>query len=93
MGAAYLLPRIVGLGRATELLILGNKIDARRAYEIGLATEVVPEDDLHTAAAGLAQRLADGPRSPSPRRSRCSRESKTPTSAARSSSRRSRKPC
>ncbi len=61
MGAAYLLPRIVGLGRATELLILGNKIDAQRAYAIGLATEVVPNDDLHTAAAGLAQRLADGP--------------------------------
>ncbi len=61
MGAAYLLPRLVGLGRATELLILGNKIDAQRTYEIGLATEVVPDDDLHTAAAGLAQRLADGP--------------------------------
>ena len=61
MGAAYLLPRLVGLGRATELLILGDKIDAQRAYEIGLATEVVPDDDLHTAAAGLAQRLADGP--------------------------------
>ena len=41
MGSAYLLPRIVGLGRATELLMLGDKIDAQRAYEIGLATAVV----------------------------------------------------
>ncbi|HUO74542.1 MAG TPA: enoyl-CoA hydratase-related protein [Solirubrobacteraceae bacterium] len=61
MGAADLLPRIVGLGPATELLMLGNRIDAQTAREIGLATEVVPHDDLHTAAAGLAQRLADGP--------------------------------
>src|ERR1700726_1178314 len=38
MGSAYLLPRIVGLGRATELLILGDKLSAERAYAIGLAT-------------------------------------------------------
>ena len=60
MGTADLLPRIVGLGRATELLMLGNRIDAQTARDFGLATEVVPHDDLHTAA-GLAQRLADGP--------------------------------
>jgi enoyl-CoA hydratase/carnithine racemase len=61
MGSAYLLPRIVGLGRATELLILGEKLSAERAYEIGLATEVVHDDDLKDRAAALAQRLADGP--------------------------------
>ena len=61
MGSAYLLPRIVGLGRATELLILGEKLDAKRAYEIGLATEVVPDDGLERAAGALAQRLATGP--------------------------------
>ena len=43
MGAAYLLPRLVGLGRATELLILGGEVDADHAAEIGLGTRV---DDL-----------------------------------------------
>jgi enoyl-CoA hydratase/carnithine racemase len=61
MGAAYLLPRIVGLGRATELLMLGDKVDAERAMAIGLATEVVPADELLDRAQALAQRLADGP--------------------------------
>ncbi len=61
MGAAYLLPRIVGLGRATELLILGEQIDAQRAHEIGLATQVVADDELAATAAALAQRLATGP--------------------------------
>jgi len=61
MGSAYLLPRIVGLGRATELLILGDRIDAQRAYEIGLATKVVPDDELAGTAAALARRLATGP--------------------------------
>lgn len=61
MGASYLLPRIVGLGRATELLVLGDKIDAARAYEIGLANTVVDDDALAGAVAALARRLADGP--------------------------------
>ena len=59
MGSAYLLPRLVGLGRATELLMLGDKVDADRALAIGLATEVA--DDLPGAAHALARRLADGP--------------------------------
>jgi enoyl-CoA hydratase/carnithine racemase len=61
MGSAYLLPRIVGLGRATELLILGDKVSAERAYEIGLATEVVPGSELTQRATALAKRIADGP--------------------------------
>jgi enoyl-CoA hydratase/carnithine racemase len=61
MGSAYLLPRLVGLGRATELLMLGDRIDASRALAIGLATEVVDDADLHEATAKLARRLADGP--------------------------------
>jgi enoyl-CoA hydratase/carnithine racemase len=61
MGSAYLLPRIVGLGRATELLILGDKLTAEKAREIGLATQVVPDDELAETAQALAQRLADGP--------------------------------
>jgi enoyl-CoA hydratase/carnithine racemase len=61
MGAAYLLPRIVGLGRATELLMLGDEISAQRALDIGLATEVVAAEQLMDRAHALAQRLADGP--------------------------------
>lgn len=61
MGSAYLLPRLVGLGRATELLILGDKVDSARADAIGLATQVVEDADLPAAADKLARRLADGP--------------------------------
>ncbi len=61
MGSAYLLPRIVGLGRATELLMLGDKLDAQRAYDIGLATELTEDEALSDAADGLATRLATGP--------------------------------
>src|ERR1700761_5793755 len=61
MGAAYLLPRIVGLGHDTELLMLGDQVTAERAAAIGLASEVVPDDELALRVQGLARRLADGP--------------------------------
>jgi enoyl-CoA hydratase/carnithine racemase len=61
MGSAYLLPRLVGLGRATEMLLLGEPVDAKRAAEIGLANIVVDDDSLGAAAAALARRLAEGP--------------------------------
>jgi enoyl-CoA hydratase/carnithine racemase len=61
MGCAYLLPRVVGLGRASELLLLGEKVDAARAAAIGLAAEVLPADALAARAAELATRLARGP--------------------------------
>lgn len=61
MGAAYLLPRVVGLGRASQLLLLGDTIDARTADRFGLATELVADDDLDDAVGRLARRLADGP--------------------------------
>jgi enoyl-CoA hydratase/carnithine racemase len=61
MGAAYLLPRLIGLGRASELLILGDEVDAERAVEIGLASRVVDDGQLSEEAAELARRLADGP--------------------------------
>jgi enoyl-CoA hydratase/carnithine racemase len=61
MGSAYLLPRLVGLGRATELLMLGDKLDAERALAIGLASEVVEDDELPGTATALAERLAGGP--------------------------------
>ena len=61
MGAAYLLPRLVGLGRATQLLMLGDTIDAAQAERIGLVSELVGEDELDDAVSRLAGRLASGP--------------------------------
>ena len=61
MGAAYLLPRIVGQSRATEALMLGDPIDAATAESWGLANRVVEPDKLMEAAGDWARRLADGP--------------------------------
>jgi enoyl-CoA hydratase/carnithine racemase len=61
MGAAWLLPRIVGWGLATELLLTGDFIDARRAYDVGLYNRVVPQERLLPEARGWAERLARGP--------------------------------
>ncbi len=61
MGAAWLLPRIVGLGIATELLMTGDFIDAERARQIGLYNRVVPQGDVMATARALAERLANGP--------------------------------
>ncbi|HEX2032175.1 MAG TPA: enoyl-CoA hydratase family protein [Actinomycetota bacterium] len=61
MGSAYLLPRLVGLGRATELLILGEDMEAGRAADIGLALKVVDDAELWRETTVLARRLADGP--------------------------------
>ena len=61
MGALYLLPRIVGLGKATELVYLGETIDAQEAYRLGLANRVVPGETLMDEAYKWATRLKDGP--------------------------------
>lgn len=61
MGAAYLLPRIVGVGRATQLLMLGDTIDAAIADSYGLVSELVGDDELDEAVSRLARRLASGP--------------------------------
>ncbi len=62
MGAAFLLPRLIGLGRATELLMTGDFIDAAEAERIGLYNRVVPRAGLEAATAELAARLVRGPR-------------------------------
>jgi enoyl-CoA hydratase/carnithine racemase len=61
MGAAWLLPRVVGAGRAAELLFTGKSIDAEEAHRIGLANHVVPGEELLSEAMKAAQKLADGP--------------------------------
>jgi enoyl-CoA hydratase/carnithine racemase len=61
MGAAWLLPRIVGFGRASEILMTGEFLDAAEAYRIGLYNRVVPDGEALRAATDLAARLARGP--------------------------------
>jgi enoyl-CoA hydratase/carnithine racemase len=60
-GATYLLPRFVGLGKATELLLLGRWIDAQEALSLHLVTQVVPEEKLEAETYALAAKLAKGP--------------------------------
>jgi enoyl-CoA hydratase/carnithine racemase len=61
MGAAWLLPRIVGFGRASELLLTGEFVDAATAERIGLVNRIVPASELRTEARKLARSLAEGP--------------------------------
>ena len=61
MGASWLLPRLIGHGRAMELLITGDFIDAQEAHRIGLYNRVVPGAVLMQEARSWAERLARGP--------------------------------
>lgn len=59
MGAVWLLPKVVGLARATEYLMLGDKITSDECLRIGLANKVVELADLETESLALAKRLAE----------------------------------
>ncbi|MBD0744535.1 enoyl-CoA hydratase family protein [Streptomyces sp. CBMA152] len=61
MGAAYLLPRVVGLGHATRLLMLGEPVRAPEAERIGLISELTDEGQADARAGELARHLAAGP--------------------------------
>jgi enoyl-CoA hydratase/carnithine racemase len=61
MGAAYLLPRVIGLSRASELLFFGDVIDAERAEKIGLVHRVTTPEECVQTARSWAERLASGP--------------------------------
>src|SRR2546421_7916177 len=61
MGATYLLPRVVGLAKATELLMTGEFVEAAEAKAIGLYNRVVRHDQLESATREFAQKLARGP--------------------------------
>lgn len=61
MGAAYLLPQIVGMGRATEYLMFGRKVESEECLRVGLANRVVPQDQVLETAMELARELARGP--------------------------------
>ena len=60
-GASWTLPRLVGQGRALELLLLPRTVPAHEALALGIATEVVPDEQLSDRVRELATRLADGP--------------------------------
>lgn len=60
-GAAYWLPRIVGVSKAFELFYDGNVIDSTRALELGLANKVVPDDEFMDAVMAYAAQIAAGP--------------------------------
>jgi len=60
-GGAYLLPRIIGLQKAKELIFFGDDLPAADALALGLVNRVVPRDELEPTAAELAGRLAQGP--------------------------------
>lgn len=60
-GGAFLLPRLIGLQKAKELVFLGDDLPASEAQALGLVTKVVADDQLQSAAGELAARLAQGP--------------------------------
>lgn len=62
-GATYILPRIVGVARAAEMLMLGDDVSAEQALDWGLAHRVVPADQLEAETRAFAERLASLPRS------------------------------
>ena len=61
MGMTYMLPRLVGYRKASELALFGERVPAQEALEIGLANRVVPDEDLMVSTRKWAERLAKGP--------------------------------
>jgi enoyl-CoA hydratase/carnithine racemase len=61
VGGAYLLPRIIGLHKATELILLGETFDTARAKELGFLYKVVPAEKIEEETLTLARRLAEAP--------------------------------
>lgn len=61
LGGMFLLPRLVGLAKANEMVLLGQRVGGEEALRIGLANELVPRAELEAAAFALAERLAAGP--------------------------------
>ncbi|GAQ61215.1 enoyl-CoA hydratase/isomerase family protein [Streptomyces scabiei] len=60
-GVSWTLPRVIGPGRAADLLLFPRSIKAQEAYELGIANKLVPASSLHAAAEQVARMLAEGP--------------------------------
>lgn len=58
VGVSWMLPRIVGFGQASELMLTGRIVDADEAYRLGIVNRIVPADDLLDAALALAREIA-----------------------------------
>jgi len=62
MGGSYFLPRLIGVGRAMEMILTGEKVKAQEALRIGLVNKVYPADEFATVVLEYARQLAKGPR-------------------------------
>jgi len=60
-GGGYLLPRLIGLGRALDMALLADEVSGPEAERIGLVTKCVPTDEFDNTVAAFAHRLANGP--------------------------------
>jgi 2-(1,2-epoxy-1,2-dihydrophenyl)acetyl-CoA isomerase len=60
-GGTFILPRLIGFKRATYLLMTGERVDAKRAEQMGMINAVVPDDELMNESLKLAEKLANGP--------------------------------
>jgi len=60
-GSTFILPRLIGQARAKAMMMLGEKVSAKTAYEWGMIHDVVPDEELQEKAMKIAQRLANGP--------------------------------
>jgi len=60
-GSTFLLPRLIGLAKAKEMILLGRIMDAQEILDVGLVSKVVPHEELMTEAMSLATTLAQGP--------------------------------
>jgi len=60
-GASFVLPRLIGSGRASRMMLLGEKVDAAEALRIGMIDDLVDDAELSAAVGSLAQRMAAGP--------------------------------
>src|SRR5205807_8526309 len=60
-GSSWTLPRLIGYGRAMEMMLLATPVDAERALAIGMVNQVVADEDVLSTATELAARMAAGP--------------------------------
>lgn len=61
MSSGYYLPRLIGMGRATDMMMTARFVEAKEAYDMGLLSRLVPEDELDEAVMTLATGFANGP--------------------------------
>ncbi|MGE4430808.1 MAG: crotonase/enoyl-CoA hydratase family protein [Sphingobium sp.] len=78
-GGAWLLQRVVGFAKASELILTGEAIDAQEALRIGLVSQVVPDGELLDRARAMARKIAENPPHATRMSKRLLREAQTAT--------------